>query len=127
MHPLVGVQLEYLGNDGLYGCIFMGNRLSGFLYRFLFGGIFIPSLIVFQGLSGIGQLFGPLLLVLPCLLIGCQEAFLPYGIKGLLNVHQDFSRGPFRPDMDAQLHLVGQCQFQHVGAGVYRLLNHILF
>ncbi len=74
----------------------MGNGLSGILYRFLLGGgVVIPPGIVLPGLSGLGQLLDTLLLVLPCLLIGCQEAFLPDGIEGLLDVHQELLWGPF--------------------------------
>ncbi len=42
----VGVQLEYLGNQGLTGLLLMGNSLSGFLYHFLFRGVLIPALVV---------------------------------------------------------------------------------
>ena len=45
-----------------------------------------------------------------------MKAFLPNGIKGLLDVDEKLLWGPFRPDRDVQLHLVGQCQLERVGA-----------
>ena len=53
------------------------------------------SCIVYQGLSGRGQLLGTLLLVLDHLLVVHEEALLLDGIKGLLDVYQELLRGPF--------------------------------
>ena len=42
-----------------------------------------------------GQLLSTLLLVLDCLLVGREEAFLPDGIQGLLDVYQELLGCPF--------------------------------
>ena len=67
-----------------------------------------------------------LLLVLDHLLKSSLKAFLPDGIKSLLEVHQELLESPFQPGRTTQLHLVGLYQLQHVGTGFYSLLNDIL-
>jgi hypothetical protein len=80
------------------------SDLSGYLYSFLFRRVLyiflfrrvrILSSIGHQALSGLGQLQGALLLVFDCLLIGHKEAYLPDGIKGVLDVYKKLLGGPF--------------------------------
>ncbi len=49
--------MEHLGNEGLHAVLLMGNILIGFVYCFLFGGIFIPSLIVLKASMALVNFF----------------------------------------------------------------------